>query len=198
MLHRRRGGRTEESGQEDETESRSAGASQAAELALVPVGGKDPKEREVGEGSSQKKGSTQKGQLEIEDIPKGPVGQPEVLGPKKLEPLFNRASPKSGRVVSTSSDVAESETVARGIGWEWMGKGSGQWGSSWISARHGVGGSWERDGGDIAFTRVTCYAHACTFTHVHSTHGSTGISTWISSNACMDRRSNEDSSSVAA
>ena len=89
MLHRRRAGQTEESGQADEAESRSGGASQAAELAFVPVGGKDPKEGDVGDASSQKKSSTQKGWLEIEDIPKGPVGQPEVLGPKRLEPLFN-------------------------------------------------------------------------------------------------------------
>ena len=52
-------GQTEESGQADEAESRSGGASQAAELALVPVGGKDPKEGEVGDVSSSKENSTQ-------------------------------------------------------------------------------------------------------------------------------------------
>ena len=44
------------------------------------------------------------------------------------------------------------------------GMGSAQWGSSWISARHGVGGSWERDGSDITYTRVASHAHACTST----------------------------------
>ena len=73
----------------EETESRSGGASQAAELALVPVIGKNPKENEVGDGSDQQRSGTQKGRLEIEDVPKAPQGKPEVLGPKNLEPLFN-------------------------------------------------------------------------------------------------------------
>lgn len=51
-----------------------------------------------------------------------------------------------------------------------------------------LGKVWERH-----HTRVAIHAHACTSTHVLSTHGSTGISTCISSNARMDRRSNEDS-----
>ena len=122
MLHRRRAGQTEESGQADEAESRSGGASQAAELALVPVGGKDPKEGEVGDVSSQKKSSTQKGRLEIEDIPKGPVGQPEVLGPKRLEPLFNAEQVRKAEELSAQAPMLQSQRLSPGAsdgnGWD--------------------------------------------------------------------------------
>jgi hypothetical protein len=40
-----------------------------------------------------------------------------------------------------------------------MGWGSGQWGSSWILARHGVGGSWERYGSDITLGLPFMHMH---------------------------------------
>ena len=88
----------------------------------MPVGGKDPKEGEVGDISSQKKSSTQKGQLEIEDIPKGPVGQPEVLGPKRLEPLFNAEQVRKAEELSAQAPMLQSQRLSPGAsegnGWD--------------------------------------------------------------------------------
>ena len=94
MLHRRRSGRQEEP--EDpmstmERGSRTDEVAEAAEMALVPVSGRESRsKRERREESmGQVSGGTQRSQLEIEDIPSRPMGQPEVLGPRQLEPLFN-------------------------------------------------------------------------------------------------------------
>ena len=93
----------------EEAESRSGGASQAAELALVPVRRKKPKENEVGDVSEQQRSGTQKGRLEIEDIPKAPQGQPEVLGPKNLEPLFNAEQVRKAEELSARAPMLQSQ-----------------------------------------------------------------------------------------
>ena len=86
MLHRRRSGRQEEP--EDpmstmERGSRTDEVAEAAEMALVPVSGRESrsKRERMEESMGQVSGGTQRSQLEIEDIPSRPMGQPEALGP---------------------------------------------------------------------------------------------------------------------
>ena len=103
--------------------SRSEEASQAAELALVPVGGRESKgkkERRDDGGPGMR--STQGGQLELEDIPNRPAGQPEVLGPKQLEPLFNEEQARQAEELAARAPMLQSQRrgsiASEGTGWE--------------------------------------------------------------------------------
>ena len=104
--------------------SRTDGASEAAELALVPVGVREPRAKKEKSESSQRKGvkESQKGPLEIEDLPKGPEGQPETLGPRKLEPLFNEEQVRQAEELASRAPLLQNQrgasSVAEGSGWE--------------------------------------------------------------------------------
>lgn len=103
---------------------RSEGASQAAELALVPVGRSEQKSSKGNQrdGSGPGKESTHSGQLELEDIPDRPVGRPEVLGPKQLEPLFNEEQVRQAEELEASApmlqDRRKTSLASEGTGWE--------------------------------------------------------------------------------
>ena len=80
LPYRRRVGQTEESSPAEETEVH--GWRRQSGGALVPVEGRSVREKEVGDPASQKGSRTKSRQREIEDIPREPVGQPEVWAPK--------------------------------------------------------------------------------------------------------------------
>ena len=104
--------------------SRSGEASQAAELALVPVGRSEQKSSNGNQrdGSGPGQESTHSGQLELEDIPDRPVGRPEVLGPKQLEPLFNEEQVRQAEELEASApmlqDRRKTSLASEGTGWE--------------------------------------------------------------------------------
>eukprot|EP00434_Breviolum_minutum_P044337 symbB.v1.2.039588.t1/scaffold6451.1/size17988/3 len=124
MLHRRRQDFLEDPMSSMERGSRSGEASQAAELALVPVGRSEQKSSNGNQtdGSGPGKESTQSGQLELEDIPDRPVGRPEVLGPKQLEPLFNEEQVRQAEELEASApmlqDRRKTSLASEGTGWE--------------------------------------------------------------------------------
>ena len=124
MLHRRRQDFLEDPMSSMERGSRSGEASQAAELALVPVGRSEQKSSNGNQrdGSGPGQESAHSGQLELEDIPDRPVGRPEVLGPKQLEPLFNEEQVRQAEELEASApmlqDRRKTSLASEGTGWE--------------------------------------------------------------------------------
>ena len=104
---------------------RAEGASQAAELALVPVGRKESKGRKDRGESSDGRGKvvTQQGSLEIEDVPNRPEGPPETFGPKQLEPLFNEEQMRQAEELAAKAPMLQNQRRASTAS-EWVG-GSG-------------------------------------------------------------------------
>ena len=105
--------------------SRAEGASQAAELALVPVGKKESKGRKERGESSDGGGKvvTQQGFLEIEDVPNRPEGPPETFGPKQLEPLFNEEQMRQAEELAAKAPMLQNQRRVS-MASEWVG-GSG-------------------------------------------------------------------------
>ncbi len=60
--------------------------------------------------------------MEIEDLPRGPEGRPETLGPKKLEPLFNEEQVRQAEELASRAPLLQNQrgasSVAEGVGWE--------------------------------------------------------------------------------
>lgn len=101
---------------------RSTGASQAAELALVPVEGQESlrNEERSESGNGKGKGGSRKGVLEIEDVPRAPSGPPETLGPKQLGPLFDEEQVRQAEEMYASAPLLQNQRKA-----EVMANGSG-------------------------------------------------------------------------
>ena len=91
MMRRRRTEGASEDAKETASSTRANGASQGAELALVPVS----KER-VGKKSPEGvRSEVEQTPIEaLEDLPPPPKGEPQQFGPKNLQPLFDEAQLK--------------------------------------------------------------------------------------------------------
>ena len=74
----------EEGATEEPMEAPRTQETPAEQLALVPV--ENSMQVRTGRSTQERREEM----LPIEDLPAGPVGQPEVLGPRSLEPLFNQ------------------------------------------------------------------------------------------------------------
>ena len=159
----------------------------------MPVEGRSVREKEVGDPASQKGSRTKSRQREIEDIPREPVGQPEVLGPKKLEPLFDAEQVRKAEELSAQAPMLQGQKAPSGarvlLGWGEINRRS-----SWVSSGKGVGGSGKGFRVDASRSRGTGCEHASASTHVSTTPRAVDGSPGISSYERMDGGSDESSS----
>ena len=101
-------------------------AGEAAELALVPVDGKEVKAKrersDRSESSKGRRGGVLEGPLEIEDIPRRPEGPPEVFAPRRLEPLFNEEQVRQAEELAAKAPMLQNQRTSSGAreghGWE--------------------------------------------------------------------------------
>ena len=160
----------------------------------MPVEGRSVREKEVGDPASQKGSRTKSRQREIEDIPREPVGQPEVLGPKKLEPLFDAEQVRKAEELSAQAPMLQGQKAPSGarvlLGWGEINRRS-----RCVSSGKGVGGSGKGFRVDASRSRGTGCEHASASTHVSTTPRAVdGSPKCHPIYECMDRGSNESSS----